>query len=308
MPVLEDLQALDLANADVSLWTVRGPKGPAADAPAYTGHWVDTTDGVDAALKETLTAELGKVEEVLEYGLLAQNNEASALHIPADETHVAILVQEIGAEIARKKASELRHLMNSKFYVAKFVVGDQIAYAVRKTGAAWRTKKAASIRNVFFSDEMLAIDERPHFELSRNFDFVVLGDDILILNKAAFESVLRHKEAQREDFAELQADQQFLDVFIDIGPLVAYIGDNKIQLRRACAIREKGHYRDVQFMERLRATQAQYGLTIQFDGNGKIVATEDTCAQIMKALLDHRLRSGFSTLVYDVQDTTPVAV
>jgi len=308
MPILEDLCALDLTNANVTLWTVRGPKGPAALAPAYSGHWVETTDDVDTALKETLTGDLNKIEETLDYGLLAQNNEASALHISADETHAAILVEEIGAETPRKKASDIRHLMNSKFYVAKFVVDDQIAYAVRKTSPAWRTKKAASVRNLFFSDEMLAIDERPHFELSRNFDFIIFGEDILILNKGAFESVLRHKEAQRGEFAELQAEQEFLDIFVDIAPLVAYIGDNKIQLRRACAIRAKGHYRDAQFMARLRTTQLQYGLTIQFDGDGKIVATEDTCAQIMKALLDHRLQSGFSTLVYDVQDTTPVAV
>lgn len=61
-------------------------------------------------------------------------------------------------------------------------------------------------------------------------------------------------------------------------------------------------------MDRLRANQAEYGLMITFDANGRIIATPETCAQIMTALLDHRLKSGFSTLVYDVQDTTPIQV
>lgn len=269
---------------------------------------METTEQVDEALKETLAADLERIEEVLDYGLLAQNNEASALHIPADETHVGHLLAEIAAEVDAKKASQVRHLLNSKFYVAKFIINDQIALAVRKTESGWKTKKAATVRNLYFADEQLAIDERPHFELSKTFDFVVLGDEILILNKGAFESVLRHKSAQREDFAALQAEAEFQESFVNIAPLVEYVGDNKIQLRRACAIRMKGHYRDAQFMERLRVNQAEYGFTIQFDDDGRIIATPETCAQIMKALLDHRLRSGFSTLIYDVQDTTPVAV
>ncbi|MBB3411947.1 hypothetical protein FHT87_005914 [Rhizobium sp. BK316] len=306
MPALEDLRALDLATAQVTLWTIKGPTGAAAEAPHFSGRWVETTDEVDAALKESLVAELAKIEEVIEYGLLAQNNEASALQIPADETHAGLLLDEVAAELDGKKASQINHLLNSKFYVAKFIVDEQIAFAVRKTEPSWKTKKAASFRNLYFADQQLAIDDRPHFELSKTFDFVIFGDTILVRNKAAFESLLRYKSTQREDFVELQAEEEFLAAFVDVAPLVEYVGDNKIQLRRACAIREKGHYRDADFMQRLRENQAEYGLVIQFDGDGKIVATPETCAQIIKALLDHRLKSGFSTLVYDVQDTTPV--
>ena len=142
----------------------------------------------------------------------------------------------------------------------------------------------------------------------KSFDFIIFGDTILVRNKGAFESVLRYKSTQREDFVELQAEAEFLAAFVDVAPLVAYVGDNKIQLRRACAIRDKGHYRDPEFMQRLRQNQAEYGLVIQFDDGGRIIVTPETCAQIMKALLDHRLKSGFSALVYDVQDTTPVQV
>lgn len=308
MTALQDLKNFDLANAQVNLWTVRGPSGPAAQSPTYSGRWVETTQGVDQALKEAFATDLARIEEVLDYTLLAQNNEASALHIQADETHSAILIAEIAAEIAGKKARTVKHLQNSKFYVAKFITDDQVVYGVRKTDAGWKTKKAASVRNLYFADEQLALDERPHFELSRTFDFFILGDDILILDKGHFETVLRHKAEQRADFIALRAEADFLAVFVALDPLVAYIGDNKIQLRRACAIRSKGHYRDPIFMENLRNNQAEYGFNIMFDEQGRIVATPETCAQIMKALLDHRLKSGFSSLIYDVQDTTPVNV
>ncbi|KPH04681.1 DUF4868 domain-containing protein (plasmid) [Rhizobium acidisoli] len=308
MTTLQDLKALDLAGAQVTLWTIKGPTGPAANAPKFSGRWVETSDEVDDALKATLVSEVAKIEEVLEYSLLAQNNEASALQIPADETHADQLLQEIAAELPGKKATETKHLQNSAFYAAKFVIGEQVVWALRKTEPSWKTKKATSVRNLFFSDQQLAIDDRPHFELGKTFDFIIFSDNILVRNKGAFESILRYKSTQRDDFAELQAEGDFLAVFVSVAPLVEYVGDNKIQLRRACAIKDKGHYRDQAFMQRLRDNQAEYGFNIEFDGGGKIVATVETCPQIMKALLDHRLKSGFSTLVYDVQDTTRVAV
>ncbi|MGP4674808.1 Kiwa anti-phage protein KwaB-like domain-containing protein [Agrobacterium pusense] len=308
MAALEDLKALDLAQAQVVLWTVKGPTGPAADAPRYSGRWIDTTDEVDAVLKEILAADLAKIEEVLDYGLLAQNNEASALTIGFDETHADQLLQELAAELPKKKASSVKHLLNAKFYVAKFVVGQQVIYAVRKTEEGWKTKRALNVRDLYFADEQMGLDDRPHFQLSKNFDFFIFGGEILVKSKNVFESFLRYKSEQRQEFVGLQAEAEFLEIFVDVAPLVAFVGDNKIQLRRACAIRDKGHYKDPLFMERLRNNQAEYGFGIQFDGQGKIIATLDTCAQIMKALLDHRLKSGFSTLIYDVQDTTPVQI
>ena len=308
MTTLQDLNAFGVAGAEVTLWAVKGPTGPAAGAPKYSARWVETTEEVDEVLKATFVSELAKIEEVLDYSLLAQNHEGSALQISADETHSDLLLQEIAAELPAKKATETKHLQNSGFYAAKFVIDEHVVWAFKKTEPSWKTRNALSVRNLFFTDQQLTIDNRPHFELGKTFDFIIHGENILVRNKGAFESILRYKSTQRDDFAELQAEGDFLAVFVNVAPLVEYVGDNKIQLRRACAIKGKGHYRDQDFMQRLRDNQAEYGFNIQFDGNCRILATVETCPQIMKALLDHRLKSGFSTLVYDVQDTTPVAL
>ena len=109
-----------------------------------------------------------------------------------------------------------------------------------------------------------------------------------------------------EEFTALQTETEFAEIFSDMSALVAYIGNNKMQLRRAAAIRQKAHYKDSGFMKRLRAKYGSQKLDIQFDSSGKIVATEDSAADIMTALLDHRLSSVFSESIYDVQDTQPV--
>jgi hypothetical protein len=61
-------------------------------------------------------------------------------------------------------------------------------------------------------------------------------------------------------------------------------------------------------MQRLRQRYAEYGFTIQFDDQGRIVVTEETSSQIITALLDHRLASGFSQRIYDVPSAVAVQI
>src|ERR1700721_4354859 len=99
MPILTDLKAFNLEAATVSLWVFKGPRGPSDAVPKYTGHWVETTDGLDAALKETVAIVRNRIEETVAYDLLAQNHETSALLIAKEETNAGLLVDAVAAEI-----------------------------------------------------------------------------------------------------------------------------------------------------------------------------------------------------------------
>lgn len=308
MPLIDNLKDFNFEEASVSLWVFKGPNGPASEDPDYTGRWVEITDDVDEILKETASSEIDRIEEVHQYGLLVENHQTSALNITKNETHAGYIVDESADETQAKKVTQLKHLQNTKFYVAKFVHNQSVLHAVTRVGQNWATKKARSKRTLYFTENRLDLDERPHFDIQKKIDFFVFENDILCLNKGNFESVLRYKQAHKEDFEALQAEPDFSGAFVDLQPLIDFVGNNKIQLRRASAIRQKGHYKDGDFMDRLRAHQANYGLSIQFDDQGKIVATEGTCSEIMTALLDHRLASGFSEMVYDVPSSKPVNV
>jgi hypothetical protein len=275
--------------------------------PTFTGRWLATDDALDQELKAAVAAELNRLEEVLPYGLLAQNNEASALSIATDETHAGHVIAATADALPARRVSNLKQLQNTTFYVVKVVSGGSTLYGVRKTDNSWRTKRRLKTIDVLFEDQTLTLEANPAFSLSRNFDFFVLGNEILILNKSNFESVLSYKEAHANEFQALQAEPVFAALFTDLAPLVAHVGTNKIQLRRAFAIRMKGHYQDPNFMNRLRQHHAQYMLTINFDGAGLIEPTPETCANIITALLDHRLSSAFSQTIYDVPDAVEVA-
>jgi hypothetical protein len=52
----------------------------------------------------------------------------------------------------------------------------------------------------------------------------------------------------------------FRSFFSTIVSLVEFVGENKLHLRRVCAIRQKAHYKNAAFMERLRSRHNQYGV------------------------------------------------
>lgn len=306
MPIPPNFANFDIANAGVVVWLFKKSGGAGGAAPTFTGRWIATTPPVENALKVAIASARVGIEEVNPYGLLAQNNEGSVLSIETLETNAGLIVDRCAHALPQHKIKNLKQVQNTTFYVVRLTSGAQVLHAVRKADASWRTKRRSGYIDVLFREEGLELDDAPQFSLSKYVDFFILDDQILIKEKARFESVLSYRQAHADDFAELQAEPLFAGLFTDLAPLVAFVGANKIQLRRVCAIRQKAHYQDQAFLDRLRLHHAQYGLNLAFDGNGQITATPESCPDIITALLDHRLSSAFSQNVYDVPDATQV--
>jgi hypothetical protein len=306
MPVPQNLLDFDIVNSGVVVWLFKKSGGAAGTAPTFTGHWVATSEQVEATLKSAIVDARAAIEEVNAYGLLAQNNEGSVLSIDTLETHAGLIVERVADASVQRKARNVGHIQNTAFYVVRLTNNGQVLHAVRKTDASWGTKRRNGLIDLVFRDEGFELDEAPQFSLSRYVDFFILDDQVFIKDKARFESVLNFRQAQADDFVELQAEPEFIALFTDMAPLLDFVGSNKIQLRRVCAIRQKGHYLDQNFMARLRAHHGQFQLNLNFDANGRMTPSVDNCADIITALLDHRLSSAFSQIVYDVPDATQI--
>jgi hypothetical protein len=92
---------------------------------------------------------------------------------------------------------------------------------------------------VAFREDTLDLAPENTFQLPKDFDFLIVNGLIIITSKASFESVLSYKQAHKNDFQELLNETDFLSCFSDTAPLKAFVGENKLLLRRACAVREK---------------------------------------------------------------------
>lgn len=159
--------------------------------------------------------------------------------------------------------------------------------------------------NILFTEAGLDIIDSPSFSISRSFDFFVAGGSILIANKSAFESMLSHKNNYEAAYLELKQEQGFVTAIADFAVFDAFIGRNATHLRRMAVIKARGHYKNPNYMARLREINGLRNWGIQFNAEGQIVATPETMRDILHVLLDHRLRSELSENQYDVPSTMP---
>ncbi|MDQ3080779.1 MAG: DUF4868 domain-containing protein [Gemmatimonadota bacterium] len=304
MADLAELKAFDVEGSDLTVWVYK--RSTRDGLPVFKGRWVGITDELAESLRAAVSGAIGDVDEMIAFDVLAQNHETSVLTLGADETHIALVEAQAANPTEERKVKQLREIANSDFYMLRFATAEGLLLAVRKTNATWSTRRSSGMLRVVFDDQELDLDERPAFSLEPYFDFFVLGEDIFVSNKARFESVLSYRAGHVEAFEELVGEPEFGGIFSDMAAITEFVGTNKIHLRRAIAIREKGHFRDAGFMDNLRANYAAMGLTIGFDGEGRIVPTPESCRDIFQALLDHRLDSRLSMLIYDVQSTEAV--
>jgi hypothetical protein len=302
---LEDFKNLDLVNSTVTLWFFKRPGIDEHGLPKYRGNWLDIDDDVESVLKDAAILTRDRIVEVNAYGLLAQAQEGSGLEISADETNVELMTTQMAAELGTKQITDVKGVLNSLAYAAKFVVGEQAIFGFKRLDSSWSTKRSKKLIPAAFVDDTLTLAPENTFQLEKNFDFFAIQNDVLICQKPGFETVLYYKAAHTEDFGLLVAEPVFADIFDNVAPLVSFVGENKLNLRRASAIRQKRHYADQQFMTNLRARHVEFRLTINFDANGKIIPCAATCRDIFSALLDHRLKSGFSDNIYSVPDVSP---
>lgn len=310
MTVAQDLQAFgafDATQAVASLWVFK--KRPA------TGQMNPFT-AVSVVMSGTLGDELKGLASSYqtshtiadEYNLLSQPGEGGFLAISREGTLFPSLQGLIDQPLEECLVKNVKQLNNAAGYVLRLRHGGSVVYCVKKANADWATRKKKGVMNIFFTEAGLDIMDSPSFSISRSFDFFVVGDSVLMASKPAFESLLNHKDTYEEAYAELKQEPGFSAAIADFAVFDTFIGKNATHLRRMAVIKARGYYQNIDYMARLREINGLRGWGIQFDAEGRLVATQEKMSDILHVLLDHRLRSELSDNQYDVPSTTPVGL
>jgi len=298
---LADCKAFDLSNAVVSLWVFK--KRPTG---GYTAKSIDVTDGLTIELKKIIVQALQVRSEVEDYTFIAQCNEVSCLHVGTDETSFPDLKALLDAPAEEHRIEGERAFKNIAGYVIRVRIGTRVLYCVRQVTDAWKTRKSREVINVIMRANRLELVEDRSFTIAKSLDFFVLDNDILIVNKRAFESLMNYKIEYTNSFVELQADPVFSGCFTSMAPLIAHVDTNVMHLRRMAVIKQKAHYANPAYMQRLRVENGLEGWNIAFAPDGRIIATADTMRVIMQVLLNHRLYSKLSLTTFDVPSSSAV--
>jgi len=298
---LADCRGFAFANAVLSLWVFKKRQGG-----GFSAKSIEITDALTQELRSISEGALRAHTEVEDYTLLAQRNEASCLHVGVDETTFGDLKTLLDEPAEEHRVSNDRDLKNCAGYVIRLRSANRVLYCVKKVTDTWKTKKARSVLNVVFRGHQLDVLADRNFTIAKSLDFVVLENDVLVMNKAAFETLLSYKIEYVNSFDGLSRDPVFIGRFTDLKPLIDHVGTNTMHLRRMAVIHQKAYYANPDYMTRLKHVNDAEGWNIQFDAAGRIVATEETMRTIMQVLLDHRLHSRLSLSTYDVPSTAAV--
>ena len=308
MTLAQDLQAFgafDVAQATASLWVFK--KRPATgQMNPFTAVSVVMGDALRDQLKELARSYQASHTIAEVYNLLSQPSEGGFLGISREGTLFPSLQGLIDQPLEECLVKNVKQLNNAAGYVLRLRHGESVIYCVKKASADWATRKKKGMMNIFFTDAGLDIIDSPSFSISRSFDFFVVGENVLMVSKPAFESLLNHKDTYEEAYASLKQEPGFSAAIADFAVFDTFIGRNATHLRRMAVIKARGYYNNLGYMARLREINALRGWGIQFDDQGRIIGTPEKMSDILHVLLDHRLRSELSDNQYDVPSTTPV--
>ena len=249
-----------------------------------------------------------RITEWVPYSHLSQATENGCLSVDAMETNFEALKALAERPEMEHAVNSLAKLKGSTGYLVKFVTDGSTLYAMRRSPSTWKPayKKKGVINTVFRDGELTAVED-VDFTIEPGFDLFALDDALLVGNKRGFESMMQYRAGYVQAFGELREAPEFIAIFTDMAPLVEHVGQNGTHLRRMAVIQEKGFYNNPAYLGALKTVCEKYQWGIGFDAAGRIIPTAETAAVIMKLLLDQRLVSEITQIMYDVPDGTPVA-
>lgn len=306
MTVENDLQVFsgfDVAQSVASLWIFKKRPTNSAINP-FTAVSVVMSDALKSELKGLVVSYQASHTVAEAYNLLSQPTEDGFLSVPSDDTLFLNLRDLVDKPMEECLVKDVKQLNNAAGYVFRLRHEGSLIYCVKKTNADWATRKKRGMMNIVFNQAGLDIVENPSFTIARNFDFFMSGSHVFMANKPAFESLLSHKDTYESAYVELKQESGFTAAIANIGVFDTFIGKNATHLRRMAVIKARGYYNNPDYMTRLRDINQLRGWGIQFDDQGRIVATPEKMRDILHVLLDHRLRSELSENQYDVPSTS----
>lgn len=298
-----DWRSFEYQEATVQLWVF---KKSATEAKFRAWH-VRTDQEIENLFRRSIVGSAESTTEEISYSPISQNNESSCLtHTLAESRGLIALLSVVDMPEAENTDATLQHIKGAAGYLVKFQHNGSTVYAVRKTAPSWRPKVRNSLINAVFQNGELSVTPAETFTFDSYFDFYCVNETVFVKSKRAYESSMSEKQVYQRNFEDLAVDPAFTSIFSDIEPLKKYVGTNAIQLRRITVIQSKALYLRPNFSQRLQDVSRSRGFGLNFDDSGKLIVCGNTAKTVMQVLLDHRLLSEITEIIYDVPDAEAV--
>lgn len=297
------LRGFDFSNSAIHLWVFKR----STTRQRFSSFYVQTDENLNRLLLAVVQGEVNRITEWANYTYLSETNENSCLASPIVGSDFEFLKERVDRPEPDCRIRSIKDLKNADGYVVKFVHNNQMVYAVKKSASNWKTSYLKTHINIVFRNGELSAAEDNGFAIERYFDFYAFDQTLFIASKRAFESAMKHRASYAQAFVALRGNAAFSSLFTDLQPMIDYVGTNSIQLKRMARIEERALFTKPGFIGAIQAVSARRGWGLNFDpATNQLIPCDRTVKTILQVLLDHRLLSEVTDLIYDVPDATQV--
>ncbi len=297
------LRGFDFPSSTIHLWVFKRSATPRR----FSSFYVQTDENLNGLLLAVVRGEVNRITEWANYTYLSETNENSCLASPITGSDFEFLKERVDRPEPDCRVRSIKDLKNADGYVVKFVHNNEVVYAVKKSASNWKTSYLKTHINLVFRNGELSAAEDNGFAIEKYFDFYAFDKTLFIASKRAFESAMEHRASYAQAFVALRGNAAFSALFTNMQPMIDYVGTNSIQLRRMARIEERSLFNRPGFLGAVQTVSARRGWGLNFDpATNRLIPCDQTVKTILQVLLDHRLLSEVTDLIYDVPDATQV--
>lgn len=312
LQLLEQIKATNFDELECRLWVVK--KNSRNGQSTYRALYA-AIDGLNTDLKNTLKSFFTGKENVLSpinsltaYQVLtADIDEDRALVDDKSSTDFAVIIDKIEDGADNDPVIEIKEFNNAWALVFEFTNDNQKFYAFSKVKGGWNLKSARTAKNwVFNEGQFKKVEAEKIFTFRDTIDFVAVGEDVFIRDKANYELGLNIREgleAKRDLLADAFAEN---GIVASVDDLKVAIGTNKTLLRRLVAVEETRYFEDQGFIEQMKQAINEHNFDLAENEEGQFVIDENNVDLFLKLVNDKRFISLIKKQMVDADVVEPV--
>lgn len=305
--ILRHLKESDLSDTEASLAIVKEYR--TGTTSHYQIKYVQTDDPLRMRLREIVTSKILAANAVEDYTFDCPEPEGDQVRsIDSDETNFDLIHEKLSdLNPAVDLIEDEDELVRAKAYLIVLRDEDGIRVVGFKTlPENWKLKREKGLIPLLFKNNRFEnLEDDRIFSISNALDLIAFEDTIFVLSKRDFEKGLNFRDGMIASAGELYDEARALNIFQNIDILIDRVGSNIRYLRKIAIIKNLGHFRDPEFMAKMREVVGEKGWAIEFDGE-QIIVSEETLDDILTILQNKRLHSEITDNDFDVEHAKPL--
>lgn len=300
--ILRNLKNLNLRRAEVSLAVVKEYK--VNRVSQYSIKYVPIDERLESRLQNIVTSKIQNSNTVDEYSFDCPEPEADQVRsIDSDQTDFYRIFEKLGElnpeEDVIDNVEELVNGTKAYLIILRNREGIQVV-GFKTIPENWKMKKNKGLIPLLYRENRFEdLEDENVFSIANSVDLFYYDETLFILSKKEFEHGLNFRDGMIAKADEMFQEVTQLNLFVNMEILTTRVGNNQRYLRKIATIRNLGHYRNPQFLQRLQQVSVAKNWSIQFD-NGQIVFTDETLDTILSLLQNKRLHSELTLEDFDV--------